>query len=83
MGYTIANPDEYLAVTGMGIETIKITKSAWVYPFQRVSIFPSDITTEGSLLETFKLNSRLYRSSIPSANFISVTDSVFNLTITQ
>jgi flotillin len=37
MAYTIASPDEYLAITGAGIKSIKITKSAWVWPFQRVS----------------------------------------------
>jgi hypothetical protein len=37
MVYTIASPDEYLAITGAGIKTLKIVKSAWVWPFQRVS----------------------------------------------
>jgi hypothetical protein len=36
MVYTIASPDEYLAITGAGIKTVKITKSAWVWPLQRV-----------------------------------------------
>jgi flotillin len=39
MVYTIASPDEYLAITGAGIKTLKIVKSAWVWPFQRVSTF--------------------------------------------
>ncbi|KAK4132132.1 hypothetical protein BT67DRAFT_386006 [Trichocladium antarcticum] len=33
--YRIAAPDEYLAITGMGIKNVKITKAAWVWPFQR------------------------------------------------
>ncbi|KAK1775427.1 hypothetical protein QBC45DRAFT_422157 [Copromyces sp. CBS 386.78] len=37
--YKIAAPDEYLAVTGMGIKTLKITKAAWVWPFQRCMRF--------------------------------------------
>ncbi|KAH6845686.1 hypothetical protein B0I37DRAFT_190640 [Chaetomium sp. MPI-CAGE-AT-0009] len=37
--YRIAAPDEYLAITGMGIKTVKITKAAWVWPFQRCMRF--------------------------------------------
>ncbi|CAG8951239.1 hypothetical protein HYFRA_00007987 [Hymenoscyphus fraxineus] len=37
--YNIASPDEYLAITGAGIRTVKITKSAWVWPFQRCQRF--------------------------------------------
>jgi len=39
MVYTVASPDEYLAITGAGIRTVKITKSAWVWPFQRCQRF--------------------------------------------
>ncbi|PMD54627.1 putative Flotillin-like protein 1 [Hyaloscypha bicolor E] len=39
MVYTIASPDEYLAITGAGIKTLKIVKSAWVWPFQRCQRF--------------------------------------------
>ena len=35
MSYRISGPDEYLAVTGMGIKSVKITKAAWVWPLQR------------------------------------------------
>ncbi|KAK3689324.1 hypothetical protein B0T22DRAFT_440808 [Podospora appendiculata] len=37
--YKIAAPDEYLAITGMGIKSIKITKATWVLPFQRCMRF--------------------------------------------
>ncbi|KAL1884064.1 hypothetical protein Daus18300_000173 [Diaporthe australafricana] len=37
--YRVAAPDEYLALTGMGIDLVKISKSAWVYPFQRCTKF--------------------------------------------
>ncbi|AEO58510.1 hypothetical protein MYCTH_2305886 [Thermothelomyces thermophilus ATCC 42464] len=43
--YRIAAPDEYLAITGMGIKNVKITKAAWVWPFQRCvrfSVQPHD-----------------------------------------
>jgi flotillin len=36
MVYRIAKADEYLAITGVGVDTVKITKSAWVWPLQRV-----------------------------------------------
>jgi flotillin len=39
MTYKIANPDEYLAITGMHVKTVKITKKAWVWPFQRCMRF--------------------------------------------
>ncbi|ORY55124.1 flotillin domain-containing protein [Pseudomassariella vexata] len=45
MSYKIAGPDEYLAVTGMGVKLVRITKAAWVWPFQRCTRFsvqPSD-----------------------------------------
>lgn len=45
MSYRIAAPDEYLAITGMNIKTVKICKAAWVLPFQkcqRFSIKPRD-----------------------------------------
>jgi len=37
MRYSVATPDTYLAITGAGIKTIRIAKSAWIFPFQKVS----------------------------------------------
>jgi flotillin len=37
--YKVAAPDEYLAITGMGIKSVRICKSAWVFPFQRCTRF--------------------------------------------
>lgn len=39
MSYKISAPDEYLAITGMGIKNVKIVKSAWVWPLQRCTRF--------------------------------------------
>ena len=39
MSYRVAAPDEYLAITGMGVKTIRITKASWVLPFQRCMRF--------------------------------------------
>lgn len=39
MSYRIAAPDEYLAITGMGIKNVKIAKASWVMPFQRCMRF--------------------------------------------
>ncbi|CZR52176.1 related to nodulin [Phialocephala subalpina] len=39
MVYTIASPNEYLAVTGAGIKTVKIVKATWVWPFQKCQKF--------------------------------------------
>lgn len=39
MSYRIAAPDEYLAITGMGVSNLLISKAAWVWPFQRCRRF--------------------------------------------
>ncbi|KAI1640887.1 hypothetical protein F4809DRAFT_356003 [Biscogniauxia mediterranea] len=39
MSYKIAAPDEYLAITGINVKNVLITKSAWVWPFQRCTKF--------------------------------------------
>ncbi|GAO17464.1 hypothetical protein UVI_02051970 [Ustilaginoidea virens] len=39
MTYKISGPDEYLAITGMGVRNVKITKAAWVWPLQRCMRF--------------------------------------------
>lgn len=35
--YTIAQPDEYLAITGAGVRTVKIAKKGFIWPMQKVS----------------------------------------------
>ncbi|KAF3349531.1 hypothetical protein VdG2_02377 [Verticillium dahliae VDG2] len=39
MSYRIAAPDEYLAITGMNVQSVKITKATWLWPFQRCMRF--------------------------------------------
>ncbi|KAI1165914.1 hypothetical protein F5B18DRAFT_134679 [Nemania serpens] len=39
MSYKVAAPDQYLAITGMNIKNVLITKAAWVWPFQRCNRF--------------------------------------------
>ncbi|APA15510.1 hypothetical protein SS1G_13459 [Sclerotinia sclerotiorum 1980 UF-70] len=39
MYYQIASPNEYLAITGARIATVKICKSAFIWPFQKVQRF--------------------------------------------
>ncbi|KUJ12240.1 flotillin domain-containing protein [Mollisia scopiformis] len=39
MLYKFALPDEYLAITGAGVKTVKIVKAAWVWPLQRCQRF--------------------------------------------
>lgn len=40
--YRVSAPDEYLAITGLGINLVKITKADWVWPFQRYIRFRWD-----------------------------------------
>ena len=37
MWYYISEPNSYLAITGGGIETVRIVKKAFVMPWQKVS----------------------------------------------
>lgn len=39
MWYKPGKPNEYLAVTGAGITTVKITKSGWILPLQHYQCF--------------------------------------------
>jgi flotillin len=62
MSYKVSNPDEYLAITGMGIHTVKITKAAWVLPFQRCkrfSVQPQDYAMDLQAMTKEKLQFRL------------------------
>ncbi|KAL2872662.1 flotillin domain protein [Aspergillus lucknowensis] len=47
MRYSIAEPSEYLVLTGAGIADIEICKKAWVMPWQRcarISVMPFDFS---------------------------------------
>ncbi|CAG9997109.1 unnamed protein product [Clonostachys byssicola] len=58
MSYRISAPDEYLAITGMGVETVKITKAAWIWPFQRCmrfSVQPHDYAMDLQAMTKEKL----------------------------
>jgi flotillin len=57
-GYYISEPNSYLAVTGVGIDGVKITKKCMVYPFQKVrkiSITPFDFTMSLQAMTSEKL----------------------------
>lgn len=62
MSYHISAPDEYLAITGMGIRTVRITKAAWVWPLQRCmrfSVQPQDYPLDLQAMTHEKLNFKL------------------------
>ncbi|KAI9717845.1 MAG: hypothetical protein M1828_007084 [Chrysothrix sp. TS-e1954] len=47
MGYNVAAPNEYLEITGAGIDGVQIAKKGWVWPFQKVttiSVTPFDFS---------------------------------------
>ncbi|KAF7854588.1 hypothetical protein EAF04_010397 [Stromatinia cepivora] len=61
MYYQIASPNEYLAITGARIATVKICKSAFIWPFQKVqrfSIQPRDyeLSLQAMTKEKLQLN---------------------------
>lgn len=58
MSYRISAPSEYLAITGAGIDTVKITKASWVWPFQRCmrfSVQPRDYAMDLQAMTVEKL----------------------------
>ncbi|CZT14332.1 related to flotillin domain protein [Ramularia collo-cygni] len=58
MWYHVSEPNSYLAITGVGIEKVRITKKAFVYPFQKVtklSITPFDFSMSLQAMTSEKL----------------------------
>lgn len=58
MRYHISNSDECLAITGMGIRSVRITKADWVWPFQRCTRFsvqPHDYAMDLQVMTVEKL----------------------------
>lgn len=56
--YHIAEPSNYLVITGAGIETVRITKKAWVKPWQKVqkiSVTPFDFSLDLQAMTQEKL----------------------------
>ncbi|EWC46561.1 hypothetical protein DRE_04284 [Drechslerella stenobrocha 248] len=59
IGYHISDPNQYLALTGAGIEGVKIAKKAFVLPFQkvtRISITPFDFSLQLQAMTIEKLS---------------------------
>lgn len=77
MGYHVSEPNSYLAVTGMGVESVKIVKKCFVYPFQKVtkiSITPFDFSMSLQAMTSEKL-----QFSLPAVFTIGPDDTVENL----
>jgi flotillin len=58
MWYYVSEPNSYLAITGAGIEKVRIIKKAFVLPFQRVtkiSITPFDFSMSLQAMTSEKL----------------------------
>ncbi|KAK9130544.1 hypothetical protein Sjap_011031 [Stephania japonica] len=56
--YRVANASEYLAITGVGINDVKLTKKAWVLPGQSCTVFdlsPVNYTFEVQAMSAEKL----------------------------
>jgi len=70
MVYSIADANEYLVITGYGVEDVKITKKAWVWPFQRcsrISVLPADYSSkpEAQCISKTRFNEILQWTSTP------------------
>ncbi|KAH0900282.1 hypothetical protein HID58_049850 [Brassica napus] len=58
MGYKVARASEYLAITGGGIQDIKLAKKSWVFPWQSCTVFdvsPVNYTFEVQAMSSEKL----------------------------
>ncbi|PPD78260.1 hypothetical protein GOBAR_DD24815 [Gossypium barbadense] len=58
MYYTVANASEYLVITGVGIQDIKLAKKAWILPGQSYTVFdlsPVNYTFEVQAMSAEKL----------------------------
>jgi hypothetical protein len=56
--YHVAEPNSYLAITGAGIESVRICKKGFVYPLQKVtkiSITPFDFSMSLQAMTSEKL----------------------------
>ena len=58
MWYHVSEPNSYLAVTGVGIDNVRITKKCFIMPFQKVtkiSITPFDFSMALQAMTSEKL----------------------------
>ncbi|KAL4783095.1 hypothetical protein BJX76DRAFT_269467 [Aspergillus varians] len=77
MKYTIADPSEYLVLTGAGIADIEICKKAWVMPWQRcarISVMPFDFSLSLQAMTIEKL-----QFSLPAVFTIGPDDQLQSL----
>ncbi|CBF70031.1 hypothetical protein AN6177.2 [Aspergillus nidulans FGSC A4] len=77
MRYCIAEPSEYLVLTGAGIADIEICKKAWVWPWQRcarISVMPFDFSLSLQAMTIEKL-----QFSLPAVFTIGPEDKLSSL----
>ncbi|KAL4918143.1 hypothetical protein BDW62DRAFT_181911 [Aspergillus aurantiobrunneus] len=77
MSYAIAEPSEYLVLTGAGIEGIEICKKSWVMPWQRcarISVMPFDFSLSLQAMTIEKL-----QFSLPAVFTIGPEDELLSL----
>lgn len=76
--YHVSEPNSYLAVTGAGIEAVRIVKKCFVFPFQKVtkiSIMPFDFSMSLQAMTSEKL-----QFSLPAVFTIGPLDELEALT---
>ena len=77
MYYSVAEPNEYLIITGAGIPNVRITKKAFVWPLQRcsrLSISPFDFSLNLQAMTVEKL-----QFSLPAVFTIGPDDHIDGL----
>lgn len=79
--YCAANPNEFLAVTGRGIEGIKICKTHWKKPFQRVCRI--DVSPRNYDVELHAMSSEKLEFLLPAVFTIGPNVSIDNEELTK
>ncbi|XP_068326854.1 flotillin-like protein 4 [Pyrus communis] len=64
MWYKVANASEYLVITGVGIEDIKLAKKAWIMPGQTCTVF--DMTPVNYAFQVQAMSSEMLPFTLPA-----------------
>ncbi|KAM0968929.1 hypothetical protein ACFX2A_017515 [Malus domestica] len=64
MWYKVANASEYLVITGVGIDDIKLAKKAWIMPGQTCTVF--DMTPVNYTFQVQAMSSEMLPFTLPA-----------------
>jgi flotillin len=74
MSYRISAANQYLIVTGVGIEDVKLCKKGWVWPLQKARYF--DITPTNYTLNLQAMSAEKLEFTLPAVFTIGPKDEI-------